>query len=368
VDVTKPAIAVVGHPFGPLGISRVPRCTFASFRAAGETPRLIDVWGDERPVGSHAETLAPFITNKFGDVNLFHLNGDEIERALDHLGGLPPGWNVIHPMWELPNYPAPWARQLELFDEVWAASAFIADSIRPAVSTPVVTLPLATEIRLGTPHSRRYYGIPESSYAFLFFFDLRSFIDRKNPWAVLDAFEYFLEKRPWALASLVIKVHGSANAPVAAAALRDRVADLGSRVVLIDRVMEEREVHGLLYRCDAFVSLHRAEGVGLGLAEAMFLGKPVVGTGYSGNLDFMRADNSRLISYRLVPVAPDAYPFWEDQMWADPDVDEAAAAMLDLYDHPEQGRALGRAASQHMRTHFSFRASGLRYVDHLLST
>jgi glycosyltransferase involved in cell wall biosynthesis len=326
----------------------------------------MDVWRDVRPDPVHAETLAPYATRDFGDFNLFHLNGDEVDPALARVGGLPPGArNAVCPMWELPSYPREWASQLERFDEVWAASLFIADAIRPAVSIPVLHLPLATQVTPLWLRSRRYFAIPEAAYAFLFFYDLRSFIERKNPAAVMAAFRGYLAGRPDADACLVVKVHGSANAPDARAHLADLVADLDARVLLIDRQMEEDEVHALIYNCDAFVSLHRAEGYGLGLAEAMALGKPVIGTAYSGNLDFMTSDVAHLVPFEPVAVSEGAYPHWQGQTWAEPDIDEAIRTMTELYDSPDSGRALGQRAGRHMQAHFSYRAAGLRYLDRL---
>jgi glycosyltransferase involved in cell wall biosynthesis len=354
---------VVGHPFGPLGISRVARLSFASLRAVGTDAAVLDVWKATKPAAAHAD-IARRQTGELGHFNLFHLNGDEIDRALDKVGGLPAGThNVIYPMWELPRYPAEWARQLERFDEVWAGSRFIEGAVREAVSIPVVHMPLATQVSTIRLRSRRFFGVPESMYAFLFFFDLRSYEQRKNPQAVIDAFARFLDARPWAQACLVIKVHGTANAPGAAAELAAQMNAFGRRGLLIDQLMAEDEVHALVYSCDAFVSLHRAEGYGLGLAEAMCLAKPVIGTAYSGNMDFMTAANSKLVSYQIVSVPPDAYPHSENQTWAEPDIDEATRSMIELYDDPAGGRELGRRASSHMQAHFSCRAAGLRYVD-----
>jgi glycosyltransferase involved in cell wall biosynthesis len=366
--MSQPSVAVVGHPFGPLGTSRVARCSFASFRAVGVETHVLDVWRTVKPGAAYAD-IAHHSTRKMADFNLFHLNGDEIEPALERLGGLRgDARNAICPMWELPRYPDEWARQLERFDEVWAGSRFIADAIGPAVSIPVVHLPLATQVTRLRLRGRRHYAIPEDAYAFLFLFDLRSYAERKNPFGVIEAFSRFLSRRPEAQACLVVKVHGTANAPEQATELVQRIAALRPRAVLVDQLMDEDEVHTLIYNSDAFISLHRAEGYGLGLAEAMCLGKPVVATAYSGNLDFMDDSVARLVPYSLVPVSPGAYPHWQDQSWADPDIDAAAQAMVELYDDPETGRQLGRRASQHMQANFSFRATGLRYLERVIST
>jgi glycosyltransferase involved in cell wall biosynthesis len=364
--MTSPPVRVVGSFFRPIGISRVARVSLASFRAAGIDAKAFDLWGE--PPSSQVDSWpAAHRSSDLGTFNLFHLNGDEIETALAKLGGLPThARNVICPMWELPHFPEAWARQVERFDEVWAASRFIYDAIEPAVSIPVVHMPLATEAFPTNLRSRRYFNIPEETYALLFFFDMRSYAQRKNPVAVLEAFKRLIVDRPWAPVSLVLKVHGYAHHNgESAAELEREIGQASERIVRIDGQMPEDDVRALVYNCDAFVSLHRAEGYGLGLAEAMSVGRPVVGTAYSGNMDFMADDVAHLVSYRLVPVPRDAYPHWQDQVWADPDVDDAASHLRGLVDDPEAGRRLGRLAAQRMAAKFSYRAAGLRYAARL---
>jgi glycosyltransferase involved in cell wall biosynthesis len=142
------------------------------------------------------------------------------------------------------------------------------------------------------------------------------------------------------------------------------------RLIVIDDLFTDNEIKNLVRCCDSFVSLHRSEGFGRGMAEAMLLGKPVVATGYSGNLDFMNERNSCLVRYHLVDVPEGAYPQAQGQVWAEPDIDHAVFHMLKLVDDRDCGRALGEIASRHIRTHFSNRAIGLKYkrrVDGILS-
>ena len=358
------SVRVAGHPFQPVGISRVARISFASFRAAGIEAKLVDL---ERTVPERADpALAPYLTHDLGDFNLFHLNGDEIEEALDLLGQLPAqSRNAICPMWELSTYPKEWARQLDRFDEIWAASHFIAEAIRPVVSKPVLHMPLATQAFPVNLRSRRYFGIPEASYAFLFAFDMRSYIERKNPFAVIEAFRRLVSERPFAPVCLIIKMHGFVHDGDAAAQLTSVLESVPGRVVRIDGLMSEDDVHALIYNCDAFISLHRAEGYGLGMAEAMSLGRPVIATGYSGNVDFMNPDVAFLVDYELVPVPEGAYPHWQGQHWANPDIDQAALHMKHLVDDPGSGRLVGSKAARAIQTGFSFRAAGLRYAERL---
>jgi glycosyltransferase involved in cell wall biosynthesis len=358
-------VTLVGHPFSPIGTGRAMRVAFAACRSVGLETAVRDVWNFTAPEAAQAVEIGPFVTTTYGAINVFHLNGDEIEPALERIGPLPQGYNIVVPFWELPRYPAEWARQLERFDEVWAASDYIRQSVAAAVDRPVMHMPLSTEIALDSFFSRRHFGIPENSYAFLCFFDCRSYIMRKNPQAMVECFRRLLAARPLARTCLVMKLHGFEAAPTDLQEVLADLRNLHGRVVVLESTMSETEVHNLIRCCDAFISLHRSEGYGLALAEAMYLGLPVIGTGYSGNTDFMTPENSFMIGYHLIPVPPDAYPHAEGQYWANPDLPEATARMTKLIDDPAAGRALGARGSRSIRSGFSYRAAGLRYARRL---
>lgn len=363
-------IGLIGHPFAPIGMGEHVRCSFRAFRSVGVEPRVIDIYGLNPPEPDVLEEVQPFLSQSLCPINIFHINGDEVEQALatlEYRKGPAQRFNIIYPAWELSRYPQEWARQLDRFDEIWAPSQFIADALRDAVSRPVVHMPLACEVIVSSFLGRRRFGIPETAYAFLFFFDLRSYASRKNPDAVLAAFGKLLEGRRFANAVLVLKVNGAETAPVELESLKTRLQTYRDRVVLIDRTMTDNEVKNLVRTCDSFVSLHRSEGFGRGLVEAMYLAKPVIGTRYSGNLDFMNDDNSLLVDCELIPLKPGEYPHWRGQVWADADVDQAARHMLYLVDHPQRGRELGRRAARDVRGQFGLRPTGLRYLDRLQS-
>jgi len=143
---------------------------------------------------------------------------------------------------------------------------------------------------------------------------------------VLQAFQRAFQSPSDRSVSLVLKSIGAERAPERFAALKTTCAN-DPRIVLIDANLPRDAMWGLQSVCDCYVSLHRAEGLGLGLAESMYLGKPVIGTGYSGNLQFMNESNSCLVNYRLVDIPPGAYPHAGGQQWAEPDVDHAAQSM-----------------------------------------
>lgn len=358
-----PSITLVGHVFAPIGMGEHVRCTFRSLGRAAVRARVMDIYGLSQPESGHLREFSPHTTVEFSDINIFHINGDEVQQALAHVTYNTPltGYSIVYPAWELARYPAEWAAQLDRFDEIWAPSAFIADTLRGACSKPVHHMPLGTEVQLDHFASRRWFGIPDQDFCFLFFFDIKSYIQRKNPQAVLQAFAKLLQQRPFARTRLVVKVNGfDASQPNHAEFLRSLEA-LGSRIKMITDVLDDDQVKNLVRCCDCFVSLHRSEGFGRGMAEAMYLGKPVIATAYSGNLDFMTRDVSLLVDYRLIPVGEGDYPHWQAQVWADPDISRAVNDMLWVLDHPEEARQLGEKARLHMLTQFSFRPTGVRY-------
>ena len=358
-----PAVCLVGHPYAPIGMGEHVRLTFRAMRAAGMRPAISDIYDlNEKEPGQLAE-FSPFEVTTFGRINVWHINGDELAQALPHTAArqVPGSYNVIYPAWELSKYPDTWARQLDAFDEVWAPSLFIRDSIAASVRVPVVHMPLACEVLLESFLGRRAFGIRESALAFLFFFDVRSFQSRKNPEAVIDAFSRLAERRPEADILLVIKVNGAEQNPAGFDALRQRASTLGARVLFLQQLMTDNEVKNLVRCCDAFVSLHRSEGFGRGMAEAMCLGRAVVATGYSGNMDFCDEDTALLVPYTLVDVPEGAYPHAADQVWADPDVATAASLMERLLDEPALATDLGRRAALRMQKGFSLRIAGARF-------
>lgn len=357
-------ITLAGHPYAPIGRGEDVRCTFRALRSVAAQPALFDIYGLVSPDAEAAREFGPYLIDKLGLLNIFHINGDEVERALNHLKRHRAGdsYDIVYPNWELASYPGEWARQLDRFDEIWAPSKFVQECLAASCTKPVILMPLATEVILTHFLGRRYFGITESDYVFLFFFDLRSYISRKNPGAVIEAFRRLIANRPSAHARLVIKVGGGDHNPAALEALRVELSDLHDRVQLMTRPMTDNEVKNLVRSCDCFISLHRSEGYGRGLAEAMFLGKPVIATAYSGNMDFVSSDIALLVPYDLVPVADGAYPHWQDQVWANPDVEHASKYMIKLIDDPAHGHEIGARASHHIRVHFGYRSCGIRYL------
>jgi glycosyltransferase involved in cell wall biosynthesis/SAM-dependent methyltransferase len=363
---------LVGHPFIPTGRGEDIRCAFRSFEAAGVRAAICAVsqhqngWDHDL----NSELSSRLVDGLSSRANLFYINGDEVGKTLNRFGNHLPerAYNVICPQWELSRYPREWHPWLGRFDEVWAPSSFVFDAISKATEKPVIHLPLCVDGKLTSFLGRRYFGLPESAYLFLFAFDLRSYLARKNPLAVIEAFSEVCAQRPAEDTRLVLKLHGTDSTSASRSDYERLLAALEhvscrGRIILITDVLTDNETKNLVRCCDCFVSLHRSEGFGRALAEAMLFGKPVVATGYSGNLDFMNETNSCLVDYKLVPVSDGGYPHAQGQCWAEPDIGHAASHMLTLLTDKDRGRKLGQIASRHIRTHFSSRAVGLKYKN-----
>jgi glycosyltransferase involved in cell wall biosynthesis len=341
------------------------RALYRALSKVGASVAVRDVYAlNQRDPSIEAE-LGERIVQDFGRINIFCLNGDEIEPVFCHMRTKLPNenLNIVYPAWELTKYPHKWAVQLEKFDEVWTASRSTHAALDSAVHKPVIHLPLPGEIAIGRLYGRRHFSIPEHPFVFLFFFDFTSYVDRKNPFAVLRAFELLLNKHPDRDLLLLIKAKGGGEKSQKFLKTVEKV----DRVMTVDGLLTEDEIRSLVWCSDCFISLHRAEGFGFGLSSAMFLEKPVIATGFSGNLDYMTKENSYLVPYTLCPVPEGGYPYWEGQVWADPDVQRASTYMEDLILHPVKARQMGAAASRHIRALFSYRACGLRYLARINS-
>jgi hypothetical protein len=358
-------ITLIGHPFATVGMGEQIRSHIGACQSVHLPHRVVDIYryaGRGDP--DHRRLVEPVETETAASgIRIFHINGDEVEpvlRAFEARGGqFKDGYNIIVPAWELPTYPAPWAEQLRRFDEVWALSRFIADSLA-AAGISSIHVGQAVEVPLGHFLPRKYFGIRESAFAILHFFDLSSYATRKNPDAVLAMFEAFRKRRQFADVQLVLKVK---NADEDGEEWLRPIHDRLPEACCLAKPMSALETRSLINCCDCVVSLHRAEGFGRGTGEAMFLGRLAMATGWSGNLDYMTNDNSLLVERRLVPVRTGDYPFGEGQIWAEADVDHAVALLDAVIADPARARAIAARGRRDIHLGHGYRAVGLRILD-----
>jgi glycosyltransferase involved in cell wall biosynthesis len=187
-------------------------------------------------------------------------------------------------------------------------------------------------------------------------------VARKNPLLALDCFAATLARRPESNLHLVLKAQHAHLGAELMRQLRQQAAAFEGRVTVLEGTLGDSDAKALIACCDCFLSLHRSEGFGRGPAEAMFLGKPVIATGWSGNMEYMTADTSFPVACDLVEVAPGEFPFGEGQVWAQPRVAAAVEALVRLIDDPSLGVQMGARAAEHMQRHFSNAVLGPKYI------
>lgn len=282
------------------------------------------------------------------ETNLIIANGDDFPHVRSRLPYA--FWaerkNIGYWVWETEELPKTNA-DCETLSEIWSPSEYSAEAIRKAVNIPVRVVPHVlefSEIDAAVPNRSRF-GIPDDKMAFGFFFDCKSVVERKNPAAIIRAFRMAFGSSPRE-ATLILKASSPENAQAEIQKLK-READ-GLNVIWITDVLARTEMLSLMKSLDVYVSLHRSEGFGLTMAEAMAMGKPVIATGYSGNVDFMNEQNSCLVRSRVIKTeqAFGAYPSGTE--WADPDAEHAAACMRDLTS-PARREEIGARASRSVR-------------------
>jgi glycosyltransferase involved in cell wall biosynthesis len=302
-------------------------------------------------------------TDPLADFNLLCVNADMVPHTARALGKpfFSRRYTIGFWAWEVSSFPRQFTDAFEHLDEVWVGTRHVHDAVAAVASRPVRVIPQPVSLAPDTAEATQPAG-PPGGFRFLFSFDYLSVFERKNPLAVIAAFS--LAFPPGAGAALVIKSLNPERDPAAHARLVQAAA-AHPDIHLIEERLPRAERDALLRAADCYVSLHRAEGFGYTLAESMWLGKPVIATGYSGNVDFMTPHNSYLVDYKLVPIGSGNDPYPADGEWAEPDVEHAARLMQDVFRSREAARARGAQAARDIRSSHSPEAAGRVMLERL---
>ncbi|TCZ52612.1 glycosyltransferase [Roseicella aquatilis] len=360
-DLATPGMNFIGHFCYPSGLRTSLEALVDGAMAQGIRVSRRDLRTDSTDDPRHAE----FDGLEAFDVTLLHTQPEPFFREAYARSDLHPRWPRCHRIaywyWELETVPDYWRQVAEEVDEVWTATRFVGDALRKCLDKPVHVVMPGLRLPPFTPRPRRYFGLPENRFTFLFVFHMMSIMERKNPHALIRAFRQAFGGDD--TVSLVLKTTNGDRHPKLMQELQAAAEDAG--VTLIDAVYTQDETLSLMQACDCYVSLHRSEGLGLTMAEAMLLGKPVIATGYSGNLDFMNAGNSLLVDYELVQLGQAVPPYDAEACWADPSVEHAAELMRRVHDDPGLAARLGRRARADLLDLGSSEAAGERIAARL---
>lgn len=343
-------VEVAGYLTADLGLGESGRQFVDSLEIAGiavstttytrTLSRLGAPWQDRQPT--------PGLRN---DTALVCVNADQLGRFTKDAGEdyLANRYRIGLWFWELDDFPKRMRKSARLLDEIWVCSEFNRAAIAPHTDRPVIVVPHPA-------HAPTYSDAAlaeapaDGVFTYLFVFDYLSVFDRKNPAGLVEA---YLRAHPEpGEARLVIKAINGSKRQQEQEALRYAAAGRPD-IVLIDRYLSRPELDYLMHRADCYVSLHRSEGFGQTLAEMMAIGKPVIATAYSGNLEFTHEHNSYLVPFTKVSVPPGCEPYPTTAEWADPDLDEAARLMRHVRENPEDAKQRGERAAQTIAEEFS---------------
>lgn len=348
-------VNLFGFLSSSLGLGEAARATADLLRASDVPTACVDIeLLDTQPVPFECERVQGLGSLPFG-VNIYHMNPPEFLGFLLRWRWrtgfrMAPYLNVMVPFWELPEMPSLWTDVLGSMDVILAPSHFVADSIRRSLSPrflpQVIHYPQAVVAPQGiVPDRDKWLRGRDPDLAVLFSFDAGSEIERKNPAAAVRAFEAAFPDQEDAVFVLKVSRAGSASGPqwdvVKEAASRD------PRIIVIDDHLTRHDLWQLFASVDVYLSLHRSEGLGLGMMEAMALGKVVVATGWSGNMDFTDSTTAMLVPYAMKSVSGVQnlnYAAASHLSWADPDVAAAAEMLRTLSASPDMRASIGRSA------------------------
>lgn len=291
----------------------------------------------------HENTPATFLNDNYINIIIAspQLLNDFFSRLICR--GVLTQYNIGLWFWESNEVPKSWLKTKNLIDEIWVYSDYNLNLFGSLCSN-IHKIPFSIDLKVNSSFNRLYFDLPKSPFIFLFTFDAYSSVNRKNPEAVIKAFKMAFKNQKDVF--LIIKSTNLQHYKNHEKNLEYLVRG-SSNIKIVNKFIPYIEHASLINCCDAYISLHRSEGLGYGMAEAMYLGKPVIATNYSGNLEFMNQENAALVDFKLVPIQKGQYYFIDKKkhLWAEPDIHHAATLMLKIKNDTRYRNKISRQAS-----------------------
>ena len=367
VDFSKFSKRPLGvNIFGALsaasGLGTAARAMAKAVKSMGISFELnvFDVSSGELRPSANEERLHP----TFG-INLMLANADQVPRVFAAYGEgfFDDAYNIAVWQWELASPRSDTFYAFDGLDEVWTNSEFQRNAISSLAPVPVTTIHIpVVATQAGQSSSRREFGIPPNRFVFLMPFDVGSTSARKNPLAVVEAFRKIQQDYP--NTHLVLKYHSGKFESEFTRQLLSAVAG-AQNITVISSELRLSQLDMLRAGCDCLISAHRSEGFGLNIAEFLSLGKPVIATAYSGNLDFFDESVGFPVDYTLTELTVQAGPYQPGFIWAEPSMNALAVQMRRVLDDPEEVHTRGAAAAARIRSMLSLEAVSTAMKDRL---
>ena len=362
-------VEIAGFPRAESGQGEDARTVFQSLRQASDLKLSLFHTRRWLPTPNKAAAeLEPLITADMQQarVRIFAFSAFDMlaEEQFEGLAGFSAGHVIGYWPWELSRWPRRVSLPQQIADEIWCSTRFIVDVWKPVTDKPVIHMPLPVTFDTSTlPGPDVASDLPPDRFNFVFVFDGFSYFERKNPLAVIAAFQLAFPLSGGHDVGLTIKAMNADQLPIMMAL--KMFAESDPRIHLIYETWDRPRVMQLVASADALISLHRSEGFGRLMAEAMLLGTPVITSDYSGNRDFCTDDTAFLVGGMVKPVLQDQYIFWTGQEWFDPSVQEAARHMWSIFKVPDVAAEKIVKARDNIRQNYSLEACGRRYAKRI---
>jgi glycosyltransferase involved in cell wall biosynthesis len=365
-------VLFIGYLEAALGLGESMRGLVRAVAATG-LPFALYPFG----IGVETRRIGGFMEHRYDfrgrhRVNVIEMAADQLPAMFDEIGRWKTvhSYNILRTYWELPRAPAEWASMLSGIHEIWVPNEFVGNAFRGIFDGPITIIPPCVEVETDLEFERQHFGLDGNIFYFTFSFDYFSYPARKNPLGVVRAFQAAFPDGDEKVGLVIKSTSNASHYPETKAAIK-HAAGLDPRIKVIDHILSRDEMVSLIRQSDCYVSLHRSEGFGLGMAEALALGKPVIGTDYSGSTEFLSDRTGFPVDYSMRPLQAGEYICSDGQIWAEPDAASAAAAMQRVFRdraererRAEAGKALiharygremiGRLATRRLRDVFEF--------------
>ena len=362
LNINKIAINISGYFKGEFGIAEAGRSYATAIKDVGIPVVLNNI--DNPTHRNEDKTFESFEEFNPNPINLIVVNADQLDVFFKEVSPkyLENKYNIGVWFWESTDSPKEWNNSFKYYDEIWVASSFIANSIAKLSPIPVVKITCPIEIDESKfIRNRSKFKLKENDFVFLFIFDFLSVFERKNPLGVIEAFKNAFSEEENAV--LVIKSINGSKSPSENKKLQQ--ACQRKNIILFDEHMSRKEIYSLLASSDCYVSLHRSEGHGFTIAEAMYAKKPVIATSYGGNTDFMNVNNSFPVKYKMEKLDKDYGTYKKGNVWADPDTDHASSLMRYVFENPEDAKKIGINACINIKNQLSYLKTGNEILERI---
>jgi glycosyltransferase involved in cell wall biosynthesis len=360
------SVLFIGYAEAALGLGEVFRNMLTALDSAG-MPFAIYPFSK----GVETRRIGPFLETRYDrdgvyDINVALMATNQLPHYFSELRRQVRGcrYNILQTYWELPEAPPTWLPLLEHIDELWVPNAYVADAFRPIFPRKITVIRPNVNVNRKHNYAREYFGLEDDRFYFIFSFDYYSATARKNPLGVAQAFGYAFPDQKVKV-GLLIKSTGPGELDPTVSQQLKNISTIDKRVRILDCSMDRDEMLSLIDDSDCYISLHRSEGFGLGMAEALAFGKPVIATDYSGSRDFLTERTGFPVPFALRKLMPGEYPMGEGQSWAEPDLEVAIQYMRTVFADREDRERRSLRGKRFIEDHYSGRIAARVIIDRL---